>query len=118
MRINLRELRNALRCTKKTGPQPGVVLRCRKVPEDDRATLTLEDTVSPGEDRPDDGPAGDYPSRAGMNREPSPRPGPMSMRPRTRGDHPSRRRPGLCHPRPHRIHRRIPARSGTRPKPA
>ena len=49
MRINLRELRNALRCTKRTGPQPGVVLRCRKVPEDDRATLTLEDTVSPGE---------------------------------------------------------------------
>ena len=49
MRINLRDLRNALRWTKRTGPQPGVVLRCRKVPEDNRATLTLEDTVRPGE---------------------------------------------------------------------
>ena len=49
MRINLRELRYTLRCTKRSGPQPGVILRCRKVPQQDRATLTLEDTVSPGE---------------------------------------------------------------------
>ena len=58
------------------------------------------------------------PARAGINPS-SPNPvARRSKRPRTRGDHPSRRRPSLCHPRPHRIHRRIPARSGTRPKPA
>ena len=30
MRINLRELRYALRCTKRSGPQPDVILRCRR----------------------------------------------------------------------------------------
>ncbi len=49
MRINLRELRYALRCTKKSGPQPDVILRCRKVPEHNHTTLTVEDTVSPSE---------------------------------------------------------------------
>ena len=45
----MRELRNALRCTKGNGPQPAVILSCEKRPEHDRATLTLEDTVNPGE---------------------------------------------------------------------
>ena len=49
MRINLRELRYALRCTKRSGPQPAVILRCRKRPGDPRTALTLEDTVSPSE---------------------------------------------------------------------
>ena len=49
MRINLRELRYALRCTKRNGPQPAVILRCRKRPGDPRTALTLEDTVSPSE---------------------------------------------------------------------
>ena len=49
MRINLREMRYALRCTKRSGPQPTVILRCRKRPGDPRTALTLEDTVSPSE---------------------------------------------------------------------
>ena len=72
MRINLRELRYALRCTKRSGPQPDVILRCRKVPEHDHTTLTVEDTVSPSEatflSEPEDDAGGALYRRARLDR--------------------------------------------------